>query len=70
MTRPRKSTLIRAARKATAARKHAALEFQAPNKKPGIAPGLYNLNATGTPTKVTGSEPKTPTTEVLGHEFC
>ena len=42
----------------------------APNKKPGIAPGLYNLNATGNPYKATGSEPNTPTTEVLGHEFC
>ena len=70
MSRPRKSTMIRAARPATTARKRAALEFQAPNKKPGIAPGLYNLNATGNPTKATGSEPKTPRTEVLGHEFC
>ena len=49
MSRPRKSTMIRAARKATAARKRAALEFQAPNKKPGIAPGLYNLMRPATP---------------------
>lgn len=41
MTRPRKSTLIRNARKATAARKRAAFEFQTPNKKPGARPGLY-----------------------------
>ena len=69
MTRPRKSTLIRAARKATAARKHAALEFQAPNKKPGIAPGLYNLNATGNPTKATGSETQHSLHGASGHEF-
>ena len=34
MPRPRKSTLIRNERKATAARKRMAYEFQAPNKKP------------------------------------
>jgi hypothetical protein len=49
MTRPRKSTLIRNARKATAARKRAAFEFQTPNKKPGIAPGLYTFDAAGAP---------------------
>lgn len=48
MTRPRKSTLIRNARKATAARKRAAFEFQTPNKKPGARPGLYTFDATRT----------------------
>ena len=40
---------IRTARKATAAWKRAAFEFQTPNKKPGIAPGLYTFDATGAP---------------------
>ena len=70
MTRPRKSTQIRNARKATAARKRAAFEFQTPNKKPGIAPGLYTFDATGDPYKAAGSEPNTPRTEVLSHEIC
>ena len=69
MSRPRKSTMIRNERKATAARKRATFEFQTPIKKPGIAPGLYNLNATGNPHKATGSEPNTPHTEVLSHEI-
>ena len=55
MPRPRKSTQIRNARKATAARKRAAFEFQTPNKKPGIAPGLYTFDATGTPNQRPGS---------------
>jgi hypothetical protein len=46
MSRPRKSTMIRNERKATAARKRAAFDFQAPIKKPGIAPGFYNSDAT------------------------
>ena len=70
MTRPRKATMIRNARKATAARKRAAFEFQTPNKKPGIAPGLYNFDATGNPRKATDCEPEPHTTEVLAHEFC
>ena len=49
MTRPRKSTLIRNARKATAARKRAAFEFQTPNKKPLACARGYALNATGAP---------------------
>ena len=52
MTRPRKSTLIRNARKATVARKRAAFEFQTPNKKPGARPGLYTFDATRTPASV------------------
>ena len=69
MPRPRKSTQIRNARKATAARKRAAFDFQTPSKKPGIAPGLYTFDATGNPHKATGSEPNTPHTEVLSHEI-
>ena len=69
MTRPRKSTLIRNARKATAARKRAAFEFQTPNKKPGIAPGLYNFDADGAFSRRPGGEPNTPRTEVLSHEI-
>ena len=37
--------MIRQARKATTAAKRAAFEFQAPNKKPDIAPGLYSVRA-------------------------
>jgi len=70
MTRPRKSTLFRNARKATAAPKRAAFEFQTPNKKPGIAPGLYTFDATGDPYKAAGSEPEPRTTEDQDHEFC
>ena len=70
MSRPRKSTLIRNERKATAARKRAALEFQTPNKKPLACAKGYDFRATGNPTKATGSEPNTPATEVLSHEFC
>ena len=69
MPRPRKSTSIRNARKATAARKRAAFEFQTPNKKPGIAPGLYIFDATGTPNQRPGSELEPHTTEVLTHEI-
>ena len=70
MTRPRKSTMIHNARKATAARKRAAFEFQTPNKKPGIAPGLYTFDATKTPDPRLGSEPEPRTTEDQDHEFC
>ena len=69
MPRPRKSTMIRQARKDTAARKRAAFEFQTPNKKPGIAPGLYTFDATGAPDPRPGSEPEPRTTEVTDHEF-
>ena len=69
MTRPRKSTLIRNARKATAARKRAAFEFQTPTKKPLACAKGYDFDATGRPTKRPGSEPNTPPNEVLSHEF-
>ena len=72
MTRPRKSTLIRQARRASDARKRGAFGTgRTPNKKPGIAPGLYNFfDATGDPCKAAGSEPEPHTTEVTDHEFC
>ena len=69
MTKPRKSTMIRQARKDTAARKRAAFEFQTPNKKPGAMPGLYTFDATGNPCKATGSEPNTPDTGALSREL-
>ena len=70
MTKPRKSTQIRNARKATAARKRAAFEFQTPTKKPLACAKGYAFDATGNPCKATGSQPNTPTNEVLSHEFC
>ena len=69
MPRPRKSTQIRNARKATAARKRAAFDFQTPNKKAPAERQGYALNATGNPCKATGSQPNTPTNEVLSHEI-
>ena len=69
MTRQRKSTQIRNARKATAARKRAAFEFQTPNEKPLARAKGYAFDATGNPHKATGSEPNTPHTEVLSHEI-
>ena len=70
MTRPRKSTMIRNARKATAARKRAAFEFQTPTKKPLACAKGYAFDATGNPCKATGSEQSPNHTEVTGHEFC
>ena len=70
MTRPRKSTMIRNARKATAARKRAAFEFQTPTKKPLACAKGYAFDATGDPCKAAGSEPEPRTTEDQDHEFC
>ncbi len=72
MTKPRKSTLIRNARRASDARKRGAFGTgRTPNKKPGIAPGLYNFfDATGNPCKATDCEPEPRTTEDQDHEFC
>ena len=55
MTRPRKSTQIRNARKATAARKRAAFEFQTPTKKPLACAKGYALMRPERPTKRPGS---------------
>ena len=69
MTKPRKSTQIRNARKATAARKRAAFDFQTPNKKaPARAKG-YDFPVTSGPHKAAGDKPNTPHAEVLSHEF-
>ena len=70
MSRQRKSTMIRAERKATNARKRAAFEFQAPNKKPRQSPGSMLFDAAGAPQNAPVAKPKTPYTEVLSHEFC
>jgi hypothetical protein len=70
MPRPRKSTLIRNERKATTARKRAAFEFQAPNKKAPSKDGAYNFRAAGAPSNAPVAKPNTPATEVLSHEFC
>ncbi len=51
MTRPRKSTMIRNARKATATRKRAAFEFQTPIKKPLARAKGYALMQPGTPAR-------------------
>ena len=70
MPRQRRSTAIRNERKATAARKHAAFEFQAPTKKAPSKDGAYNFRAAGTPTKAPAANPKPQRTEVLSHELC
>ena len=70
MSRPRKSTMIRNERKATAARKRATFEFQTPNKKPLACAKGYDFRATGNPTKATGSETQHSLHGASGHEFC
>lgn len=70
MSRPRKSTLIRNERKATTARKRAAFEFQAPNKKAPSKDGAYNFRAAGARHNAPVAKPNTPPNEVLSHEFC
>ena len=69
MPRQRQSTMICNERKATTAHKRAAFDFQTPNEKPLACAKGYAFDATGNPTKATGSEPNTPATEVLSHEF-
>ena len=70
MTRQRKGSK-RQARRASIERKRGAFGTgRTPNKKPGIAPGLYTFDATGNPHKATGREPNTPPNEVLSDEFC
>ena len=61
----------RQARRASIERKRNAFGMgKTPNKKPGIAPGLYTFDATGDPYKAAGSEPEPRTTEDQDHEFC
>jgi len=66
--------MIRADRQATNARKRAAFEFQLPgipgNKKPRQSPGSMLFDAAGKPYQAPVAKPKTPTNEVLSHEFC
>ena len=51
MTRPRKSTSIRNARRASIERKRGAFgTWKTPNKKPGFAPGFLNFDVAGRPT--------------------
>jgi hypothetical protein len=71
MPRPRKSTLIRNERKATTARKRAAFEFQAPNKKAPPKDGAYNFRAAGTPPRAPAANRNTPNQdfEESRHEF-
>ena len=69
MTRQRKSTQIRNARKATAARKRAAFDFQTPNKKALPEGKAYTFDATRAPYQRPGSEPNTPHTGALSREF-
>ena len=70
MSRQRKSTAIRTARKATNARKRAAFEFQAPIKKPMACAKGYDVCATGSPLKAPAAEPITPHTGAISDEFC
>jgi len=67
MTRPRKSTMIRNARKATAARKRAAFEFQTPTKKPLACAKGYAFDAPSDPYKAAGSQPNAPQNGALSH---
>ena len=60
----------RQARRASIERKRNAFGTgKTPNKKPGIAPGLYNFDADGAFSRRPGGEPNTPRTEVLSHEI-
>lgn len=70
MSKPRKSTMIRLARKATTAAKRAAFEFQAPIKKPLSEDKGYDVRATGARHNAPAANPTPHTTEVLSHEFC
>jgi len=70
MSRQRKSTMIRAERQATNARKRAAFEFQAPIKKPRQSPGSMLFVAAEALNDAPVAKPKTPHYEVLSHEFC
>lgn len=70
MPRPRKSTTIRQERKATAARKRAAFEFQAPIKKPRQSPGSMLFDATGSPCKPPVANYPHPTTRDMNDEIC
>ena len=70
MPRPRKSTQIRNARKATAARKRAAFEFQTPNKKPGIAPGFLNFDVAGNPCKAPATNNPHSPSRSMNDEIC
>ena len=66
MTRPRRSTLIRSARQASNAAK---LSEIFGNKKPGVAPGILNFAAIGTPMNVPVAKPITPRNGATGNEF-
>ena len=72
MTRHRKGSK-RLARRASIERKRGAFGTWKPlppgNKKAPAERQGYALNATGNPCKATGSQPNTPTNEVLSHEI-
>ena len=70
MSRPRKSTLIRNERKATAARKRAALEFQTPNKKPLACAKGYDFRVAGTPTKAPATDYPHSPIRSMNDEIC
>lgn len=70
MPRPRKSTLIRNERKATTARKRAAFEFQAPNKKAPSKDGAYNFRAAGNPCKAPAANYPHSPIRSMNDEIC
>ena len=69
MTHHRKGSKRQARRASIAAKRGAFGTGRTPNKKPGIAPGLYTFPATGAPYQAPDCEPEPHTTEVLAHEF-
>ena len=71
MTRHRKGSKRQARRASIERKRNAFYTWKTPpNKKPGIAPGLYTFPATGAPYQAPDCEPEPHTTEVLAHEFC
>ena len=70
MTHHRKGSK-RQARRASIERKRGAFGTgRTPNKKAPAERQGYDLSASRTPNQRPGSEPNTPTNEVLSHEFC
>ena len=69
MTHHRKGSKRQARRASIAAKRGAFGTGRTPNKKAPAERQGYALNATGNPCKATGSQPNTPTNEVLSHEI-
>ena len=71
MTRPRKSTSIRNARRASIERKRGAFGTgRTPNKKPGIAPGFLNFDVAGNPCKAPATNNPHSPSRSMNDEIC